>query len=101
MAVTMGEVFERAGDRQKRLMELEEIGFELLANCRLRKQIGPPQLRGLPSAPTVIENTHWIPWMGQGGGAWWLEYRGGNDAEDYEDNNGGTYVNGVFVPGGD
>ena len=66
----MDEVFERAEDRQKRLMELEAIGFELLMNCRVRKQIGPPQLRGLPAATTVIENTLWIPWVS--GSATWM-----------------------------
>ena len=66
----MDEVFERSKDRQARLMELEEIGFELLMNCRVRKQIGPPRLRGLPSAPTVIENTLWIPWVS--GSATWM-----------------------------
>lgn len=51
-------------------MELGEIGLELLVNCRLRKQIGPPQLKGLPAAPTVIQNTLWLPWLS--GSATWM-----------------------------
>lgn len=66
----MNEVFEASRERRKRAGELEEIGFELLMNCRVRKQIGPPQLRGLPAATTVIENTLWIPWVS--GSATWM-----------------------------
>lgn len=80
----MDEVFARAEDRHERLRELGEIGYELLVNCRLRKQIGPAQLNGLPPAPTVIATTLWIPWVG-GSPTWML-------ADLFGSGQGGNYT---------
>jgi hypothetical protein len=47
------------------LTDLFFIILELLENCRLRHQLGP--VEGLTPAPTVIQNTLWIPWIGGSG----------------------------------
>jgi len=67
------------------LAEQEEILFELLVSCRLRHQTGPPQLLGMPPAPTVIERTLWLPWLGQGSSWLWADYFGGTLTEEGDD----------------
>lgn len=53
------------------LVEMEGVLFELLMNCRVRKQQGPPELANMPPAPTVIQQTLWIPWV-TGSATWML-----------------------------
>lgn len=80
--MTMDEVLAHGEQHYADLAELEAITFDLLANCKLRKQLGPASVGNLPPAPTVIEQTLWLPWLAQRSGWIFGEYYGGELLKD-------------------
>lgn len=62
-----GEVLANLRDQEGNLIELLGIVLEMLDNCRTRKHLGPADFSNMPPAPTVIQQTLWLPWLGGSG----------------------------------